>query len=273
MHNNKLDSRSITLRRQILNIIEHARRGHILSAFSIMEILRVLYDDVLKVRPDKPLMPDRDRFILSKGHGCLALYTILADKGFFPEEELYRFCSPGAMLGGHPEYLKIPGVEASTGSLGHGLSIGIGIALNGKIDGNDYRTYVLTGDGECNEGSVWEAALCAAKHKLDRLVVIVDYNKMQCYGNTCDVMDLEPFAGKWLGFGFAVKEVDGHDVQAIRNALLDVPFENGKPSVIICHTIKGKGIGFLEGNASWHHKAKVSDNELRDLKEGLESSK
>jgi len=268
----KLDSRSIYLRKQVLKVIEYARRGHIISAFSIIEIVRVLYDDILNVSPETSLMGNRDRFILSKGHGCLALYVILSEKGFFPENELYRFCMPNAMLGGHPEYLKIPGVEASTGSLGHGLPIGVGIALNGKLNGNNYRTYVLIGDGECNEGSIWEAAMCASKHRLDRLTVIVDYNKMQCFGNICDVMNLEPFVDKWRSFGFVVREVDGHDVQALRKTLLETPLDKSKPGIIICHTMKGKGIAFLEGNAAWHHKGKISDDEMYVLFRGLEVS-
>lgn len=271
MNNMKLDSRSIYLRKQVLRIIEHARRGHIISAFSIVEIVRVLYDSILKVSPEFPLMEDRDRFILSKGHGCLALYVILSEKGFFPENELYHFCMSNAMLGGHPEYLKIPGVEASTGSLGHGLSIGVGIALNGRLEGRDYKTHVLIGDGECNEGTVWEAAMCASKHRLNRLTVMVDYNKMQCFGNTRDVMNLEPFVDKWQSFGFVVREVDGHDVLSLQKTLLETPLDNNKPGIIICHTIKGKGIAFLEGNASWHHKGKISDDEMRNLYLGLES--
>ncbi|MDP2278462.1 MAG: thiamine pyrophosphate-dependent enzyme, partial [Nitrospirota bacterium] len=187
--------------------------------------------------------------------------------------ELYRFCESDAMLGGHPQYGKIPGVEASTGSLGHGFSIGIGIALNGKIDRKNYRTFVLLGDGECNEGSVWEAAMCASKHKLNRLTVLVDYNKMQCFGNTCDVQDLEPFADKWRSFGFEVREADGHDVKALRNILLDTKLDESKPDVIICHTVKGKGVASIERNAAWHHKSKISDDEMEKLFEELESSR
>lgn len=273
MNNTRLDNRSIEYRKEILRIVDHARRGHLGSAFSIVEILRVLYEEVLRINPDNPLWADRDRFILSKGHGCLALYVALAEKGFFPKVELYRFCESDAMLGGHPQYGKIPGIEASTGSLGHGFSIGIGIALNGKIDRKNYRTFVLLGDGECNEGSVWEAAMCASKHKLNRLTVLVDYNKMQCFGNTCDVLELEPFADKWSSFGFAVKEVDGHDVKALRNILLDTKLDESKPDVIICHTIKGKGISSIEGNASWHHKSKIPDSEMQKLFEELESSR
>ncbi|OGW33217.1 MAG: transketolase [Nitrospirae bacterium GWC2_42_7] len=267
-----MDERSKEFRKEILRIVEHARRGHIGSAFSVVEILRVLYEEVLRVNPDDPQWADRDRFILSKGHGCLALYVALAQKGFFPKTELYQFCETDAMLGGHPQYGKVPGVEASTGSLGHGLSIGIGIALNARIDKKDYRTFVLLGDGECNEGSVWEAAMSACKHRLSNLTVLVDYNKMQCFGNTCDVQDLEPFADKWRSFGFNVHEVDGHDVKALQRLLPGISSNGDKPDVIICHTVKGKGVASIERNAAWHHKSKIPDNEMKKLLEELESA-
>jgi len=224
-----IDSRSIELRKEILKVLGSARRGHLGSAFSIVEILRVLYDDVLRLDPANPGDPDRDRFILSKGHGCLALYVTLAERGFFPKEELARFCGHGAMLGGHPEFGKIPGVEASTGSLGHGLSIGVGMAMYGTLEKKDFRTFVLLGDGECNEGSVWEAAMCAAKHGLNRLTALVDYNKMQCYSSTREVLDLEPFAKKWESFGFDTHEVDGHDVEALRICWRGGPWTGRNP--------------------------------------------
>lgn len=268
----KLDKKSMEYRKEILRIVNHARRGHIGSALSIAEIICVLYNDVLKIDPQNPHWEDRDRFILSKGHGCLALYVALAEKGFFPKNELYHFCEPEAILGGHPDYGKVPGVEASTGSLGHGLSIGVGIALNGKLEGKDYRTFVLLGDGECNEGSVWEAAMCASKHCLNRLIVLVDYNKMQCYSTVSKVQALEPFAEKWQSFGFIVQEIDGHDVPALQQALANTPLHTEKPQVFICHTVKGKGIASLENNASWHHKSRISDNEIKRLLSELEKS-
>jgi len=260
-----LDRRSKQLRRTIIQAIKAGNRGHVGSAFSLVEILRVLYDDVLKFDPANPRWAGRDRCILSKGHGCLALYALLADKGFFPETELWKFCKPDGILGGHPEYGKVPGVEASTGSLGHGLSIGIGFALNARFEKASYRSFVVISDGESNEGSVWEAALCAGKHKLSNLVVLVDYNKQQSYGTTYEVLDLEPLPDKWRAFGFAVEEVDGHSVPALRGALARTPFEPDKPSIIICHTIKGKGISFVENNLSWHHKTKISDEEAQAL--------
>jgi len=270
MSKKRLDSKSIEYRKEILKIIESARRGHIGSALSIVEILRVLYEDILKIDPKNPKWDARDRFILSKGHGCLSLYVVLAEKGFFPKDKLATFCEFDSILGGHPDAGKVPGVEASTGSLGHGLPIGAGIALSAKIDKKDFRTFVLMGDGECNEGSVWETALFAAKYKLSNLTAIIDYNKMQCFGNTCEVLELEPFAEKWKSFGFEVHEVDGHDVLALRKELSAVPFKKNKPSMLICHTLKGKGIKKLESNADWHHKAKVSDEEMRELYGDLE---
>ena len=265
-----LDRRSKDLRVQILRAFGAGKRGHLGSAFSLVEMLRVLYDDVLRFDPARPLWEGRDRMILSKGHGCLALYAILADKGFFPDTELLKFCHIDGKLGGHPERGKVPGVEASTGSLGHGLSLGIGMALALRSRPEAGRVFVIDSDGECNEGSLWEAALSAAKHRLDNLIVLVDYNHMQSYSTTAEVLDLEPMADKWRAFGFAVKEVDGHDVDALRNCLDRTPFAPGKPSVLICHTVKGKGIKLLEWNAGWHHKNKVGEDEVAALLTGLE---
>jgi len=264
-----LDERSRALRRTILKMMEKGGRGHLASAFSLVEILRVLYDDVLRFDPQRPDWPQRDRFILSKGHGCMALYAILAEKGFFAEDNLWTFCKRGSLLGGHPEH-KVPGVEASTGSLGHGLSIGIGFALNARYEKSDYRTFVTVGDGECNEGSIWEAALCAGKHRLDNLAVLIDYNKHQSYGPTKEIQDLEPLAAKWHSFGFAVSEVDGHDVVALQQVLKCLPLEKGKPSAVICHTVKGKGIGSIENNLAWHHKSNVAPEVMADLLHALE---
>jgi len=265
------DNRSIEFRKKILCMVDRARRGHIGSAFSIVEIVRVLYEEILRLDSKNPLWEDRDRFILSKGHGCLALYVALAEMGFFNDAELSKFCEFDSMLGGHPQYGKVPGVEASTGSLGHGLSIGVGIALNGKIDKKDYRTFVLLGDGECGEGSVWEAAMCASKHKLSRLVVLIDYNKMQCYGATCEVQGLEPFADKWRSFGFDVQEMNGHDMSALRGMFAKMRFDPGKPKAIICHTVKGKGARSLESHAPSHHKSRISDEEIKALFKEVEN--
>jgi transketolase len=254
----------------IVRTIEAGKRGHVGAAFSVMEILRVLYDDILKIDPANPRWPERDRCILSKGHGCIALYVMLAEKGFFPESELWKFCASDGILGGHPEYGKVPGVEASTGSLGHGLSFGVGFALNAKLDGQKHRVFVVVGDGECSEGSIWEAALCAAQHKLSQLTVLIDYNKQQTYGTIAEVQGLEPLAEKWASFGFAVREVNGHDVNALRKTLRDTPFDSSKPGALICHTVKGKGTSLTERNLSWHHKARVSETEVASLLASLD---
>jgi transketolase len=266
----KLDGRSLQLRRTIIKMLESAGRGHVGATFSLIEIFRVLYDDILRINPTDPLNIERDRCILSKGHGCLALYVMLADKGFFPTEELWKFCKADGILGGHPERSKVPGVEASTGALGHGLPIGVGFALNAKFEGSDYRTYVVTGDGEINEGSVWEAAMSAAKHKLDNLAVLVDYNKFQSYAATCDVLELEPLADKWKSFGFGVAEVNGHSVEDLRKTLAALPVAPGKPSAVICHTVKGKGIKLTENNLEWHHKSRISKEEIERLLKDLD---
>lgn len=257
-----MDARSKYLRRIIVSALEGGRRGHLGSSMSMVEILRVLYDSFLRFRPDEPQWPERDRFILSKGHGCLALYAILADKDFFPKSEITSFCAPNSRLGGHPEFGKLPGIEASTGSLGHGLSIGVGVALAAKIRKQSIRVVVLTGDGEINEGSVWEAAMSASKHKLAALTVMVDYNKLQSYGATADVLELEPLSDKWRSFGFSVAEVDGHDVAQLEALLSRLPLDPIKPTAIICHTLKGKGFPFAEGRPEWHHKSGITDTEI-----------
>lgn len=264
-----LDARSKHLRRMVFDTLVTAGRGHPGPALSLIEIIRVLYDDVLRFRADDPRWEGRDRFILSKGHGCLALYSVLADHGFFPVETLKTFCAFDSILGGHPEYGIIPGVEASTGALGHGLSIGLGMALAQRIKGNDSRVFVAMGDGETNEGSVWEAALSAGKHGLDNLTAIIDYNKLQSYGPISEVQNLEPLADKWRSFGFAVTEVDGHDVAALRAVFQGLPLAAGKPNAVICHTVKGRGIAIAEGNPDWHHKNKLSAEELAAIESAL----
>ena len=245
-------------------MLEAAGRGHVGSAFSLVEMLRVLYDDVLRFDSQNSKWPERDRFVLSKGQGCLALYVILAEKGFFPESELWNYCKQGGILGGHPEH-HIPGVEATTGSLGHGMSIGLGFALNAAYEKAGYRSFVVIGDGESNEGSIWEAALSASKHRLSNFTVLIDYNKFQSYGSTEEVLDLEPLADKWRSFGFAVAEVDGHDIDQLRSVLTKLPLESEKPTAVICHTVKGKGVDFVENNMDWHHKNRVSPEEVAAL--------
>ncbi|HEY1727846.1 MAG TPA: transketolase [Candidatus Baltobacteraceae bacterium] len=266
-----LDERSRALRESIVDALIGGGRGHVGSALSLVEILRVLYDDVLNVRPSEPKWVDRDRAILSKGHGCLALYAILADRGFFPREELLRQARAGAMLGGHPE-VHIPGVEASTGALGHGLPIGVGLAIGARMRKATHRVFVVTGDGELDEGSNWEAALAASKHGLDNLTVVVDYNKLQSFGPVEEVLGLEPLDRKWEAFGFAVRQCDGHDMRALREALTSVPFERSKPSVLIAHTVKGAGIPVCEHDPIWHHKATFDAAAGAELRASLASA-
>lgn len=265
-----MDLRSKHLRRLIVEALEGGGRGHIGASLSLVEILRVLYDSYLSFIALNPYWPQRDRLILSKGHGCLALYAILADKKFFAESELKTFCRPTSRLGGHPELKKVAGIEASTGALGHGLPIGVGMAVAAKIRDHRHRVVVIVGDGEINEGSVWEAALSASKHQLDNLVVFIDHNKLQSYGSSKEVLNLEPLSEKWLSFGFAVREVDGHNVDELESVVKSLPFQTQKPSVVICHTVKGKGFPFAEGDASWHHKSDLTSAEIAAMYACLE---
>ena len=264
-----LDERSIHLRRLAVRALEGGGRGHIGSTLSLIEIMRVLYDDILSYRAEDPDWLERDRCILSKGHGCIAQYVMLAEKGFTPIETLDGFCRFDSILGGHPEAGKIPGVEASTGALGHGLPIGMGRALGMRMRGLTGRVFVITGDGEINEGAVWEAAMSASKHRLTNLTVMVDYNKIQSAGPTAEILDLEPLVDKWRAFGFAVEEVDGHDVEALRRVLRRVPFASDRPSAVICHTVKGKGLPFAENDAEWHHKSSLKAETIVDMYDAL----
>ena len=264
-----LDDRSIYLRRLVVRTLDGGARGHVGSSLSLLEIMRVLYDDVLRYRADDPAWEERDRCILSKGHGCIGQYVMLAEKGFFPHETLDTFCRRDSILGGHPEAGKVPGVEASTGALGHGLPIGVGRAMGLRIKGSKARVFVVTGDGEINEGSVWEAAMSAAKHRLSNLTVMVDYNKIQSAGPTDDILPLEPLADKWRAFGFGVAEVDGHDCAALRKLLDRVPLESDRPTAIICHTVKGKGFAFAEHDPSWHHKSTIDKNLIDQMYQAL----
>ena len=265
-----LDARSQYLRRLIVDALVGGERGHIGSSMSPLEILRVLYDDILRYRPKEPQWADRDRCILSKGHGCLALYALLADKGYFPLDVLKTFCRKGSILGGHPEHGKVPGVEASTGALGHGLSIGIGMALAARMRKRTNRVFVIMGDGEIDEGSVWEGALCAGKHGLSNLIAIIDYNKIQSAGPTAEIQELEPLLDKWEAFGFASVEVDGHDIVKLRDVFSKVPLDPNRPTAVICHTVKGKGFPFAEHDPDWHHKSRVPSDLGRQLYAALE---
>lgn len=272
-----LQNKARELRKIIFESICQCGGGHIAGSLSIVEILTVLYYGVLKVDAKNPKDSARDRFILSKGHAGIALYAILADKGFFPKSELNKFGRKGGILGGHPDMHKVPGIEASTGSLGHGFPFGIGIALSGKLYKKGYRVFVLLGDGECQEGSVWEAAMFAPQHKLDNLIAIIDYNKIQAMDRLDNIVTLNPLADKWQAFGWEVREVDGHNLRALRETLESAPFKKGKPSLIIAHTVKGKGISFMENTPIWHYRLpnrkemKIACKELNigDFKEEL----
>jgi transketolase len=231
------------------------------------DLLAVLYSGILNVDPADPERPDRDRFVLSKGHGSAGLYAVLAERGFFPLERLAEFYRDGSHLVGHVSRSGIHGVDASTGSLGHGLALACGMALAGMRDGRPYRVFALLSDGECDEGSTWEAALLARQHRLENLVVIVDYNKIQSLGTVSAVLELEPFRQKWEAFGWSVREIDGHDLQAISRALVTVPFLAGRPSCLIAHTVKGKGVSFMEGQLLWHYRPPDSSELARALAE------
>jgi transketolase len=235
------------------------------------DLLAVLYGEILRVEPDQPNWPDRDRFILSKGHGAAGVYAALAERGFLPVQQvLETYYQNGSALAGHITHTGVPGVDASTGSLGHGLSIACGMALVGKRDQRPYRVFVMLSDGECDEGSTWEAALFAPHHHLDNLVAIVDYNKIQSLGRVSEVLNLEPLGKKWESFGWSVREIDGHDVEAIHKVLRAVPFEPGRASCVIAHTVKGKGVSFMEDKLAWHYMP-PNDQELEQALAELEA--
>jgi transketolase len=235
------------------------------------DLVAVLYGGVLRVGPDRVGCPDRDRFILSKGHGCAALYSALGERGFFPKEWLNEFYQDGAHLPGHATHAGVPGVEVSTGALGHGLSMACGMALAGKRDRRSYRVFVVLSDGECDEGSIWEAAMFASHHRLDNLTVIVDYNKLQSLKSTQETLDLEPFTSKWEAFGWSTMEVDGHDIGQLASTLACVPHATSRPTCLIAHTVKGKGVDFMENQVLWHYRP-PNDGELQEALAALHSS-
>lgn len=241
------------LRKKIFRIAYSASGGHLGSSFSMADIVSVLYfDDILQYDAKNPQWEERDKFILSKGHACYALYAALAMAGYFPEEELWQVGKPGSRFGGHPKLHDIPGVEASTGALGHGLSFAIGIAYANKADKKRSHTYVILGDGECQEGSVWEGALSAPALHLGNLTVIIDNNKLQAMDRLEHIVPMEPLASKWETFGWNVLEIDGHDHAEIRRALLTR--RNDVPTLVIAHTVKGKGVSFMENVPIWHYR-------------------
>lgn len=252
------------IRVHVLRMVHRAKSSHVGGLLSIADMLAVLYGKALRIDPAQPDWTDRDRFILSKGHCCAAVYAALAERGFFPKKWLDDYYTNESHLAGHITH-NVPGVEASTGSLGHGLPIGCGMALAGKHD--HHRVFVMLGDGECDEGSIWEAALFAPHHHLDNLTVIVDYNKLQSFGTVKEVLDLEPFGEKWRSFGWVVREIDGHDFKQIEDALTNVPFELGRPSCIIAHTVKGKGVSFMENQLIWHYMPPNDEQLIQALDE------
>ncbi|MCX6764119.1 MAG: transketolase [Candidatus Nealsonbacteria bacterium] len=265
----KMDYNQISknVRRNILKMFFESQTAHLGSCLSVVDILSVLYFKTLSIDVKKPLDENRDRFILSKGHAVAALYAVLSQRGFFPIEILDTYCKDGSKLPGHSTKYSVPGIEASTGSLGHGLSMGAGIAIAAKKDLRNYRVFVLMSDGECEEGSVWEAAMFASHHKLDNLIGIVDYNKLQAFGRTNEITALEPLRDKWLAFGWQVKEINGHNFSEIQNAFSKIPFEKNKPSLLIANTVKGKGISFMEDKLEWHYKNLNKEDYKKALKE------
>lgn len=250
------------IRRSILEISYRVQGHHLGSALSIVDLMTVLYFRTLRLDPQNPKRRERDYFILSKGHASLVLYIALAKRGFFSETDLLaHYGQDGGQLGCHPDKDNMPGIEATTGSLGHGLSVGAGLALAAKSDCLPCRAFVMLGDGECNEGGIWEAAMFAGHHKLDNLIAIIDYNHLQGFGRTEEVLDLEPLADKWRAFGWGVKEVDGHSMKEITAVFDRIPFQKNRPNVVIANTIKGKGVSFLENRLESHYK-KINRQEL-----------
>lgn len=249
----KIDEVAKSIRKKIYQIAHFAGGGHLGAAFSMTEIISVLYfGNILKYNAKNPCWEERDRFILSKGHACYALYATLAKAGYFDEQELKNVGKPESNFGGHPKMREIPGVEASTGALGHGLSFGIGIAIANKMDQRKNHTYVLMGDGECQEGSVWEGALSAPTHELDNLTVIIDHNKLQAMDEIENIVKMKSLSDKWRSFGWNVEEIDGHNIDEIYQAL--TKRVEKRPMLIIANTIKGKGVSFMEGVPIWHYR-------------------
>lgn len=270
MTENKLAKRSVEYRKNILKYIFHANAGHTGGSLSCIDILNVLYNHVLNVSPENFTSPDRDRYIQSKGHSVEALFVVLADKGFFPVTDLETLCKYNSHYIGHPTK-KVHGVEQNTGALGHGLPISVGTALAAKMDNRKFRVFTLLGDGELPEGSNWEAALAAAHYKLDNLCAIIDNNKLQITGTNVDVLNTDPIDAKFESFGWAVRHVDGHDFKALKETFDEIPFTKGKPNLVIAHTVKGKGISYMENEIKWHHGVPAKD-QYADAMEELENS-
>jgi len=246
------------IRAKTVEMSHAAGAAHLASALSCTDIVSVLFHSVLKLDPHNPKCEDRDRFILSKGHAATTLYAALAYKGFLTDSDLQTYWHQGSLLEEHPSP-KLPGVEAATGSLGHGLPCGCGMALAGRINGRQYRTFVVMSDGECNEGSVWEASMFAAANKLGSLCAFVDFNKWQATGRSKEVLALDPLAEKFTSFGWDVHEIDGHDHQQILNAVNGVSVSQDRPTMVVAHTVKGKGVSFMEDDNNWHYRVPTSE--------------
>ena len=262
-----LSEKAAQLRIDIINELYEAQSGHPGGSLSSIDTLTALYYNVMNVRPEDPQWEDRDRFVLSKGHCCPALYTVLADKGYFPKEDLKTLRKYGSHLQGHPDMHKTPGIDSNAGSLGHGISVAMGMALAAKYGRKDYKVYTMVGDGECQEGLVWEAAMAAAHYKLDNFTVILDHNGLQIDGKNSDVMNIENICAKFAAFGFETISVDGHDIDAV-TAALKAPRTPGKPRFVCCETVKGKGVSFMENNPAWHGatiKAADYETAMKDL--------
>ncbi len=255
----QIEKKAADIRCLVLEMIARAQVGHPGGSLSVADILAALYFHVLKLEPKRPDWPDRDRLILSKGHGATALYSALALKGYFSTSELETFGTLGSRFQVHPDRRKVPGVEASTGTLGQGLSVGAGIALGARLDRKTYRTYVILGDGEVQEGQVWEGAMFGSHYCLDNLTVILDYNNVQLMGDVPCIMEIAPLSSKWSAFGWNVTEIDGHDISQIIGACKDAEGKKAKPSIIIAKTLKGKGISFMENTHEWHGRAPTTE--------------
>jgi transketolase len=271
----RLEKIAVQIRRNVLRLMKAGRMGHIGGALSSVDILTGLYFKVMRVDPQNPNWQQRDRFVLSAGHKCLALYATLAEKGFFNHAILDTYGALCSRLGGHPDMYKVPGVETNTGALGHGLSIAGGMAMGLGMDSLDAKVYVIMGDGELAEGSNWEAAAAASHHRLDNLLVFVDRNRLQISGKTIDVMNYEPLDKRWRTFGWSVREIDGHDMRQIVENATDIPFEKNRPSLIIANTVKSKGLSFAENKVDYHYwKATdedlvIAERELDDIEKGI----
>jgi len=262
-----LEERAKVIRRHVIRMLAKAGSGHPGSSLSTVDLLVALFYNKLKHNPQQPAWPDRDRFVMSKGHGCPALYAVLAEMGYFGIDKLDTLRQFGSILQGHPCMKTTPGIEISGGSLGQGLSVGLGIALAAKLDKKDYRTYVMLGDGEIEEGQVWEAAMAASHYKADNLCAIIDQNGLQIDGFIHEIMSSYPIPDKWRGFGWHVIEINGHDYKAISSAYDEAEKIKGRPTVIVAKTIKGKGVSFMENQVDWHGKAPSKEEAERALAE------